>query len=408
VNRSRCASQRGVFCDEALASRQRSCFNSGVRIVASVEELQAALARIEGQSTFYIDTEFDSSKQGKTLSLIQISCGGEIYVVDALRLPSLAPLAPALFAPEACWVLHAGLQDIELLLRELDQPEPPRLFDTQIAWGLLGPEASVSLAFLQFKLLGIRSSKGYQADDWLRRPLPPAQLAYAAEDIAHLPELEKVLSQRLAALGRRDVVLEVCRELLLPKAAAPTLLALESFRNAWQLDAGGRAALLALIDWHNALPESERSRTPPRTLLSIASRLPLSVNDLSRIKGVSAPLSRSHGATIVTLMKQASRATSDGLETLEPQAYATFDDYRAEARLALARVELSAELSIAPDLALPMALVRRMLPRVKATGSLEAGAEELSGWRAELIKPVFIEHARRLDAYPRFTPATLR
>jgi hypothetical protein len=194
----------------------------------------------------------------------------------------------------------------------------------------------------------------------------------------------------------------------LPRPAATTPLTFESFRNAWQLEAAGRAALIALIAWHNALPELERSRTPPRTLLSIASRLPLSVKDLSRIKGVSAPLTRSHGPALVSLMRQASLAKSDGLETLEPQAYATFDDYRTEARLALARVEVSAELSIAPDLALPMALVRRMLPRVKVTGSLESGAEELSGWRAELIKPVFIEHARRLDAYPQAAPPALR
>jgi ribonuclease D len=375
-----------------------------VRVVASVDDIEAVLTAFDGQSTFYIDTEFDSSKQGKTLSLIQVSCGGEIYVVDALSLPSLAPLGPALFAPDARWVLHAGLQDIELLLREFDEVEPPRLFDTQIAWGLLGPEASVSLAFLQFKLLGIRSAKGYQADDWLRRPLPPAQLAYAAEDIAHLPEIERALDERLARLGRVAVVDELCREQLLPKVATPTLLNLEAFRNAWQLDASGRAALLALIDWYNALPEPERGRTPPRTLLSIASRLPLSFKDLSRIKGVSAPLCRNHGAAIVALMKQAAQTRGDGFESLEPQAYASFDDYRAEARLALARVEVSAELSIAPDLALPMALVRRMLPRVKAAGNLEAGAEELTGWRAQLIKPVFVAHAHRLDAYPSAVP----
>jgi ribonuclease D len=388
-----------VFCDDALASGQHSCFNGGVHVLASLEELHGALAALLGQSTFYIDTEFDSSKQGKTLSLIQISCGGEIYVVDALRLPSLEPLAPALFAEGVRWVLHAGLQDVELLLREFDEPEPPRLFDTQIAWGLLGPEASVSLAFLQFKLLGVRSAKGYQADDWLRRPLPSAQLAYAAEDIAHLPQLEAALAERLARLGRTHVVYEVCRELLMPKSAQPTTLTLESFRNAWQLEASGRAALGALIAWQNALPEPERARVPSRTLLSIASRLPLSVKDLSRIKGVSPSLVRGHGAALVALMKQAANADGAGLELLEPQAYATFDDYRAEARLAFLRAEVCAELSLAPDLALPMALIRRMLPRVKAGASVEAGAEELSGWRAELIKPVFVEQARRLDAY---------
>ena len=111
--------------------------------------------------------------------------------------PPKERLEKATFRQGARWVMHAGLQDVELLLRDFAQAQPPELFDTQIAWGMSGPEASVSLAFLLFKLLGIRSPKGYQADDWMYRPLPEAQLAYAAADIAHLPALESVLGGRM-------------------------------------------------------------------------------------------------------------------------------------------------------------------------------------------------------------------
>lgn len=373
-----------------------------MRVVADEQDLLVAVDELAGAGTYYLDTEFDSSKHGKQLSLIQLSRGDESYVIDVLQLPSIEPLANALFHPDALWVLHAGLQDVELLLAELDRPAPPRLFDTQIAWGMTGPEASVSLAFLQFKLLGVRSTKSHQADDWLRRPLPEAQLAYAARDIAHLPALERALRERLSALGREHLVNDVSAELLLPRPVTPTPLGIDSFRNAWQLEAEGHAALLSLIDWYNALPEPERARTPAKTLLSVASRMPPTVKELSRIKGVSPQLARSHGPAIVALVKQAARAARTGtFAALEPQAYASFEDYRAEARLNLARIEVCAELSIAPDLALPMGLVRRMLARIKANGRLSTGAEELTGWRAELVKPTFLAHAARLDAYAR-------
>src|SRR6185503_6182818 len=125
----------------------------------------------------------------------------------------------------------------------------PQLFDTQVVWGLLGPEASVSLAFLVFRVLGMRSSKGYQSDDWLRRPLPRAQLEYAASDIVHLPALERALRERARELGREHVIADACRELLLPEPQGTTLLSFESFRNAWQLDGAGQTALRALIEW---------------------------------------------------------------------------------------------------------------------------------------------------------------
>jgi ribonuclease D len=364
-----------------------------VRVLATPEDLAFGLRELEGAPRYYIDTEFESSKRGKVLSLIQISRGEEVFVVDALELPSLGELGTVLFRPGCEWVLHAGLQDVELLLAEFGQSTPPALFDTQVVWSLTGPEASVSLAFLQFRVLGVRSSKGYQADDWMRRPLPKAQLEYAASDIVHLPALERELRRRAAELGREHVISDACRELLLPEPPEAVRLGFESFRNAWQLDAAGQSALRALIDWYNSLAPGEL-QLQSRTLLAIASRMPTNVRELSRIKGVSPNVCRAYGAALVSLLQRA-RATAPAADALEPLDYATFEDFVREARLSLARAELCAELRIAPDLALPMALVRRMQQRVKAAGDLRAAAAELSGWRASLFGKSFENHLER-------------
>ena len=120
----------------------------------------------------------------------------------------------------------------------------------------------MSLAFLQFRVLGVRSSKGYQADDWMRRPLPKAQLEYAATDIEHLPALQQALRQRARELGREHVIGDACRELLLPEPAGAPLLTFESFRNAWQLDAAGQNALRALIDMIRVSSSAQASKRP--------------------------------------------------------------------------------------------------------------------------------------------------
>ena len=365
-----------------------------MRVLATPEALAAGIRELEGAPRFYIDTEFESSKRGKQLSLIQISRGDEVYIVDAVTLDSLADLAAVLFAPGCEWVLHAGLQDVELLLSEFEREAPPALFDTQVVWSLTGPEASVSLAFLQFRVLGVRSSKGFQTDDWMRRPLPKAQLEYAASDILHLPALERALRERARELGRDHVIGDACRELLVPEVPGAALLTFESFRNAWQLDAAGQNALRALIDWYNALSPGEL-QVQSRTLLAIASRMPANMRELSRIKGVSPTLARAYGPQLISLLQRA-RATAPVTEALEPLDYASFDDFVREARLGLARAELCAELRIAPDLALPMALVRRMQQRVKATGNLQAAAAELSGWRERLFGAEFRRHLEQL------------
>jgi ribonuclease D len=369
-----------------------------VRVLGTREELTAGLRELEGAPRYYLDTEFESSKRGKRLSLIQISRGEEIFLVDALRIGQLLPtqrgslrdLGAVVCRADAEWVLHAGLQDVELLLEVFEAKSAPALFDTQLVWGMLGPEASVSLAFLVFRVLGIRSSKGYQADDWMRRPLPRAQLEYAAQDIAHLPAIERELRSRAQKLEREPLINEICREALLPAPAQPLALTFESFRNAWQLDSIGQAALRALCDWFNALP-SEHATLQPKTLLSIASRMPQTADELSRIKGVSTQVSRQHTAELLALLARA-RNTAPEAGSMEPVDYASFEDFVREARLLLARAEVCQELSIAPDLALPMAVVRRMQQRAHATGELGSAALELTGWREALLAPSFSRH----------------
>ena len=64
------------------------------------------------------------------------------------------------------------------------------------------PARSLGYSSLVEALLDVLLDKGETRSDWLRRPLSPAQLRYAALDVVYLLPMHQQLSRELAALGR--------------------------------------------------------------------------------------------------------------------------------------------------------------------------------------------------------------
>ncbi len=367
-----------------------------MKLVDSRPELESAAAALTGARTLFVDTEFESTREGTRLCLLQLSRGGEIFLVDALRLADLTALGPVLGAEHVEWVLHAGQQDVPLITSRLGLAAPPKIFDTQVAWSLLGPEHSVSLNYLVYKVLGIRTGKSHQTDDWVRRPLPTAQLAYAAGDIEHLPALHRELAARADALGRRDAIEQAAAELMWPPSERPSELSLASFRNAWQLDRHGQAALRFIVEWYNALDPRARAAAPEqKTLLSIAGRLPATPAELSRIKGVPRRFAAEQGERFLADLRRAmARADAADFVEIEPPPYATFDELRLDGWLAYARAEVSAEVGVAPELAFPGRVVKRMRSAIERSGQRVSGAEALTGWRGSLLTEAYLAFCR--------------
>ena len=99
-------------------------------------------------------------------------------------------------------MLHAAWQDLEIFYHLGNGELPAPIFDTQIAAAVLGMGDQLGYGRLVENLLGVVLDKSQSRTDWSRRPLTPAQLEYAIDDVRYLRDVYQQLRQQLEKLGR--------------------------------------------------------------------------------------------------------------------------------------------------------------------------------------------------------------
>lgn len=148
-----------------------------------------------------IDLEFDRDRHayGFNLCLIQASAGNRCFIIDPRQPLDCAPLYRLLENPAQQVILHSHGEDLRLL-HSLGC-RPTNLLDTEIAAKLLGYEKT-SLASMLEHHLKIALDKSQQKTNWLIRPLTPAQIIYASNDVIHLAQLKNILLAEAAEKNR--------------------------------------------------------------------------------------------------------------------------------------------------------------------------------------------------------------
>lgn len=174
--------------------------------------------RIAGAEAIGVDTEFVRERTYFPIpGLLQFSDGKEAWLVDPVELkdePALRTLVATVMDNASMpKILHSVGEDLEIIdMTGASRPCP--LFDTQRAAALLGWPLQIRYELLAKALLDIEFPGGLARNDWCRRPLPAAWIAYAANDVIALPRMREILSERLELAGRLHWLNEDCRRIV--------------------------------------------------------------------------------------------------------------------------------------------------------------------------------------------------
>jgi ribonuclease D len=172
--------------------------------INTAEELAQFCSELRAADAIAFDTEFVSEHTYRSdLCLVQVAVPGRLVVIDALAVGELTPFWTALVANGHETIVHAGREELVFCLDATGR-RPSRLFDVQIAAGLVGYDFPAGYSSLLVKLLGQQLHKGETRTDWRRRPLSRQQIEYALDDVRHLHAMRDKLDSRLKQLGRES------------------------------------------------------------------------------------------------------------------------------------------------------------------------------------------------------------
>lgn len=351
--------------------------------VDTPEALAALTARLSGTPWIALDTEFLREKTYRArLCLLQLSAPGIVACIDPLTLGDLTPLKQLLLDHGIVKVLHAARQDLEIMY-QLWGSIPLPVFDTQIAASLLGPADQIGYGRLVAELLGIELDKGHARTDWSRRPLAPAQLHYAADDVRYLGEIYMTQRNALEARGRLAWFEDECRRLGEPATyETDPQDAWLRLKGVYRLQGAQLAAARALAAWRET--EASRADRPRRwiladeLLLDIARHMPDTPEALGKIRNLPPSTLRRHGAALIEVTARARAQPHEAWPELP--ARPQLDD--AQSILAERLMEMLKQVSESANIAPAMLATRREIERA-ATG--ETQLPVMRGWRAELL-----------------------
>jgi ribonuclease D len=277
--------------------------------VQDVEALRGAAQVLARTELVGLDTEAAGyHRYHDRVCLIQLSNRARTFLVDALAVTTLQPLAQVLGDERIEVVLHDADYDLRLLARDYGITVS-RLFDTRIAAQFVGAPG-LGLGALVEQYLGIRLAKKFQKADWAQRPLPAEMLEYAAEDTRHLPALRDRLKDELTAAGRLAWAEEEFRlregtRWAQASAADEPYLRL---RGAHDLSPRELAVLRELYAWREE-QAAERDVATFRVmsneaLLDLTRLQPRTTAELAGMRGVSAGLVERRGRELIAAVRR--------------------------------------------------------------------------------------------------------
>lgn len=262
-------------------------------LIETTEQLENFVNKISNASWVAIDTEFLREKTYYAkLCLVQVEADGLRACIDPLSIDDISSFSSILHNPNIVKVLHAAHQDLEILL-QLTGKVPAPIFDTQVAASVLGIGDQMGYARLVEDMLGVSLAKTQSRTDWSKRPLKPAQLEYAIDDVRYLAQIYPKMIDKLKEQNRLSWL-----DKDFTRATDPEVYASNS-RERWKKVRGNQvlkrpqlAILRELAAWRE--DKAEKSDRPRKwivsddILLDLSRQQPSNLTEIGEIRGINA------------------------------------------------------------------------------------------------------------------------
>lgn len=288
--------------------------------------LRELVDHIRAAGRFAFDTEFVSEETFEPiLCLVQVATADRLAVVDPTRIRDMQPFWDAVLDPKLDVVMHAGGEDLRIC-RIQTGAVPTRIFDVQIAAGLIGYGYPLSLGNLVHQALGVNLLGGETRTDWRKRPLSPNQLRYALEDVRHLLDLADLFGDRLRQMKRTEWADTEFATFLHRIEHRDEEDRWRKLSGLHMLDRRGLELARRLYDWR--LEDARRANRPLRhvlrddLLVAIAKRKPNGRQDLESLRDFNRPHLLSRSDEILAVLSRGLATPVDDL----PEVPARPDD----------------------------------------------------------------------------------
>ncbi len=364
-------------------------------LISTPAQLRELVGHIRDSGRFGFDTEFVSEDTFEpVLCLIQVATRERLAVVDPQAVGDLSGFWEVVLDPAVEVVMHAAGEDMRICHLRTGSL-PVRVFDVQIAAGLVGYSYPLSLVNLVSQSLRVSLPGSETRTDWRRRPLTPAQLRYALDDVRYLLEIADALKEELAAKGRTSWAEEEFTDFL-------HKVAKRSDEDRWRrlpgLNSLNRRALEAarrLSAWRE--DEARHANRPLRhvlrddLLVAIAKRQPASRRDLEALRDFNRPALLNRAQSILAVIEQARLTPEDMLPDLSPR----FEDGPGASTVTSLLSAALGQWCVRAEVATPLVATvgdLKHLIRWYLDGSPDDDRPSLmTGWRGDLCGGMLVE-----------------
>ena len=368
---------------------------SGESLITTTPQLLGLVEHLRASGRFGFDTEFVSEETFEpVLCLVQVATRDRMALIDPLAVRDLNPFWEVVCDPSIEVVMHAAGEDLRIGLIKTGRL-PRRVFDVQLAVGLLGYSYPLSLVNLVGQVLNVTIGGGETRTDWRRRPLSAAQLDYALDDVRYLLDLADFLAAGLRDLGRTAWAEEEFVDFV---ASISRRADEERWRRLPGLNQLGRRGMemaRRLSEWRE--DEARRQNRPLRQfmrddlLVAIAKRQPTNRRGLEALRDFNRPALLSRSDEILRVLDEARHVPEDSLpepsmRVEEPPGVSTVANL-----LSAALAQCCAQNRIAGSLVANTADIKHLI-RWYLDGRPEIHRPALlQGWRAEICGGILLD-----------------